>query len=156
MSGRVPPQLRRGVPLRRRRPLCAVHGLRRKTPLRRRTRLCGRHRGIPRAVWRGVLQRYGRCVITGETTNLEPHHLVPRSRGGLDVVDNLVPVVRSAHRLLHDRPELGEELRLRFGGGVQGNNVYARQPIGGVLPGARCVVGVSRWRKQQGKGGCAA
>jgi hypothetical protein len=40
--------------------------------------------------------------ISGEQHFIELHHLVPRSQGGDDVADNLIPLTRDEHRVITD------------------------------------------------------
>src|SRR5688572_4782993 len=61
-------------------------------------------RTIPPAVRRAVLLRDGRrCRVPGCSNHLwvDVHHVVPRSAGGRNVVDNLVTLCSVHHRLVH-------------------------------------------------------
>lgn len=42
------------------------------------------------------------CIICGSPYNIEVHHLVERSRGGMGVEENLVCLCSRCHRKLHD------------------------------------------------------
>ena len=42
-----------------------------------------------------------RCLVCGSGSWLDPHHVVPRSRGGSDEPDNLVWLCRQHHAELH-------------------------------------------------------
>jgi len=44
-----------------------------------------------------------KCVICGSTSNLEVHHVVPRSEGGTDIPDNLVTLYHSCHMKVHEK-----------------------------------------------------
>jgi 5-methylcytosine-specific restriction endonuclease McrA len=51
-----------------------------------------------------VLKRDGwRCQDCGATTNLQVHHIRPRSRLGGDVMDNLITLCASCHGKRHGR-----------------------------------------------------
>jgi 5-methylcytosine-specific restriction endonuclease McrA len=51
-----------------------------------------------------VLKRDGwRCQDCGATTNLQVHHIRPRSRLGGDVMDNLITLCASCHGNRHGR-----------------------------------------------------
>jgi 5-methylcytosine-specific restriction endonuclease McrA len=64
-----------------------------------------RTKDIPKAVRESVLRRdRWRCRRCGSEENLTLHHVVPRSRGGKHLPDNLVTVCwYKCHRLLEDR-----------------------------------------------------
>ena len=64
------------------------------------------------------------CIRCGAADDLVAHHKVPRRMGGLDVLENLVPVCRSCHpaleqeavaeaKLTWERPEWPERQRPR-------------------------------------------
>jgi len=70
---------------------------------------CPRNReggdGVARATRRLVLQRdNNRCTLCGSTSDLEVHHIVPRSEGGTNDPDNLVTLCAICHSDSHDRP----------------------------------------------------
>jgi 5-methylcytosine-specific restriction endonuclease McrA len=55
-----------------------------------------------RRLARTVLARDGwRCQHCGVATNLEAHHLVPRSRLGGDIDENLITLCARCHRNRH-------------------------------------------------------
>ena len=39
---------------------------------------------------------------------LDPHHILPRGRGGKDTYDNLVSLHRKCHRYIHEHPAEGK------------------------------------------------
>ncbi len=41
------------------------------------------------------------CVLCLEPAN-HPHHVLPKSAGGEDTLDNIVPLCYSCHRFVHD------------------------------------------------------
>ena len=41
---------------------------------------------------------------------LHPHHILPRSRGGADVLDNLVTLCAAHHQFVHEHPTLSKSL----------------------------------------------
>jgi 5-methylcytosine-specific restriction endonuclease McrA len=51
---------------------------------------------------RGVCER---CGTLSRYRPLHPHHRLPRSRGGKDLLDNLSAVCFDCHRWIHDHPE---------------------------------------------------
>ncbi len=51
----------------------------------------------------GVLARDNyECQRCGERRNLHPHHILPKSRGGTNDVENGVTLCFTDHRLIHD------------------------------------------------------
>jgi hypothetical protein len=70
------------------------HGLERITTRAR--------QALPADVARRLRERDGRCRVPGcaNTRRLQDHHLVPRSHGGTDTVDNLARVCPYHHRML--------------------------------------------------------
>ena len=46
----------------------------------------------------------GKCVVCGKgvPVGVPPHHIVYRSRGGEDVMENLVTLCYNCHRAIHD------------------------------------------------------
>jgi hypothetical protein len=84
-------------PLRRRKGLARRAALRRKGPLRRSpvSPASPAQRGKVRAL---------ACIVC-DTRPADPAHLVPRSLGGCDHADCVVPLCRTHHRL-YDRGEL--------------------------------------------------
>ena len=94
------------APLRRRKPLRRGRRLERRTPLARRTplrRAVLNRGGSARA--RGPMQASdaqrakivgGACVVCLQTKGLTPAHLAPRSLGGCDHPDCVVPHVLAA------------------------------------------------------------
>lgn len=42
------------------------------------------------------------CRVAGGA--LDPHHILPRGRGGKDTLDNLVSLHRACHRAVHEHP----------------------------------------------------
>jgi hypothetical protein len=90
-------RLRRRKRLRRRAALRRTGRLQRRTPLRR-SRIA-RASDAQRAKVAGQ-----RCLVCGER-RVDPAHLVPRSLGGCDQPDCIVPLDRRCHRAF-DRGEL--------------------------------------------------
>lgn len=57
--------------------------------------------------WQLIRDRFHRegfreCIHCSFRTDLELHHIVPRSQGGDDVIQNLVPLCQQCHRVLED------------------------------------------------------
>lgn len=52
------------------------------------------------------------CAVCGATGKIDIHHIVPRSRGGKTVVENLVPLCHSCHMSHHQ--EGGQRLHFTF------------------------------------------
>lgn len=81
--------------------------LKRRTRLRsKRTKpgVTGRH-SLDRAAWRMLkaelwVRSQGRCEVPDcrVATLLDPHHIVKRSQGGADTLDNLVALCRAHHQ----------------------------------------------------------
>jgi hypothetical protein len=89
-------RLRRRRRLQRRTTLRRTEGLRRTTPLRR-------SRIAPASDAQRAKVAGQRCLVCGERP-VDPAHLVPRSLGGCDDADCVVPLCRIHHRL-YDRGE---------------------------------------------------
>jgi len=54
------------------------------------------------------------CVMCGwDRTTLDLHHVVPRSKGGTNNHDNLVPLCPNCHRMAHESQYMQEELSAR-------------------------------------------
>jgi hypothetical protein len=83
--------LRPGRGPRRRRALKRRHALRRLTALER-TQVAPTS-AAQRAKVSGL-----RCLVCGAATRIDPAHLVPRSLGGCDDADCVVPLCRTHHR----------------------------------------------------------
>ena len=83
--------LRPGRGPRRRRPLARRRRLRRTATLKR-SRVAAAS-APQRAKVAGV-----RCLVCGAITRIDPAHLVPRSLGGCDAADCVVPLCRIHHR----------------------------------------------------------
>jgi hypothetical protein len=81
----------------RRRPLRPGRGLRRRTPLRRLATLGG---AAPLSAAPGQRDKVaGRpCLVCGSVARVDPAHLIPRSLGGCDEPDCVVPLCRTHHR----------------------------------------------------------
>jgi hypothetical protein len=95
--------VRRRAPLRRRRPLRRRSELRRSGRRRRRTPL--RRSSVSPATRAQRAKVAGRdCIVCGGRP-VDPAHLVPRSLGGCDEPDCVVPLDRGCHRA-YDRGEL--------------------------------------------------
>jgi hypothetical protein len=96
--------LRPSRPPPRRRPLRPGRGLRRRTPLRRHA-----SSGRPAHLSAAPAQRAkvaGRpCLVCGSVARVDPAHLIPRSLGGCDEPDCVVPLCRAHHRA-YDTGEL--------------------------------------------------
>lgn len=61
-----------------------------------------RKKALPRAEYRANVERMlerdrWRCVLCGRRHRLDPHHIVPRSQGGGDELENLVTLCRVDH-----------------------------------------------------------
>ena len=83
--------LRRGRGPRRRTALARRRTLRRTAPLARTS--ASPASAIQRAKVAGL-----RCLVCGAATSIDPAHLVPRSLGGCDEADCVVPLCRTHHR----------------------------------------------------------
>jgi hypothetical protein len=83
--------LRRGRGPRRRAALARRRALRRFAPLERTS--VAPASAVQRAKVAGL-----RCLVCGAITRIDPSHLVPRSLGGCDEADCVVPLCRVHHR----------------------------------------------------------
>lgn len=81
---------------------------------------------LPWATLSALVTRGAECVKCGSDDDLVAHHKVPRRMGGLDVLENLVPVCRHCHpaverqavaeaKLTWERPEWPERPRAKRG-----------------------------------------
>lgn len=80
------------------------------------------------------------CYNCGSTDGLEWHHIVPLSKGGKNIVSNLVPLCSKCHSLVHgrgDNPD-GPVLSELIKDGIQkrreqglpiGRNGYDKEPV---------------------------
>ena len=83
--------LRRGRGPRRRSPLARRMRLRRTTPI-------ARSSATPASPAQRAKVQGQRCLVCGVATRVDPAHLVPRSLGGCDAADCVVPLCRTHHR----------------------------------------------------------
>lgn len=107
-----------------------------RTPIARRTRLRPRSKAravraaefapvIEQAKRRDLGCKFGSAVALaaaegGAPTDrpgdcwgpLHPHHILPRSRGGGDVLDNLVVLCAGHHQWVHEHPRIAKALGL--------------------------------------------
>lgn len=67
---------------------------------------------------KAVKIKYGRCPITGETDDLQAHHIVPKGRQNRFALRwclrNGVPLSHEAHRRLHDGDMYVQERLLEY------------------------------------------
>ncbi len=87
----------------KRTPLRRGRGPRRRSPLVRRMRLrrttqLARSSGAPASPVQRAKVAGLRCLVCGAATHVDPAHLVPRSLGGCDAADCVVPLCRTHHR----------------------------------------------------------
>ena len=68
--------------------------------------LKGRLHTLPNWLRTAVVERDGylcqSCKVPGG--RLDPHHILPRGRGGRDELGNLVSLHRACHRTVHEHP----------------------------------------------------
>lgn len=92
--------------------------LQRKTPLRAKSRPKSKPRPVPADVYAEVVRRDMGCVaqrLVPEVRcvgRLDPHHVLMRSQGGPDTVDNLKTLCRAHHDWVHANPARSYELDL--------------------------------------------
>ncbi len=55
-------------------------------------------------------QDYIPSEVSGLPAN-DIHHLLPRSHGGADTIDNLIALTREEHERAHQDPEYNEQLK---------------------------------------------
>jgi hypothetical protein len=54
--------------------------------------------------WYALKEMYGNfCLACGATDDLEPDHVTPLARGGLNMIENIQPLCRSCNLLKHAR-----------------------------------------------------
>ena len=87
----------------RRAPLRRGRQLRRRSQLRRgraprRVAALARSAATPASAAQRAKVAGLRCVVCGAVTRIDPAHLVPRSLGGCDEADCVVPLCRTHHR----------------------------------------------------------
>ena len=81
----------------RRSPIRRSASLRRRTTMRRRKALT-RAAMAPASPAQRAKVAGQRCIVCGAATRIDPAHLVPRSVGGCDEADCVVPMCRTHHR----------------------------------------------------------
>lgn len=100
--------------------------LRRNTPLKRgkplKARFSNRARpnkgAVPAGIYEEVLARDGGCVARNLMPEvqcwgrIDPHHVLRRSQGGADHVDNLVSLCRAHHSAVHEQVARAKSLGL--------------------------------------------
>lgn len=110
--------MKRSGPLRRLTPLRTRSTLKRSTPLQqsrlgnqlRRTSRKRKALGVPKQIKEQVLNRDGGCRVMRSVPEvkcfgpIDPHHVLRRSQGGPDTVENLIAVCRSHHDWIHQHP----------------------------------------------------
>ena len=72
------------------------------TPIKRSAMKRSRSTPVPMDIRRQVADRdKGRCRFCGTAVNVQAHHIVYRSQGGKDLVDNLISLCLEHHALVH-------------------------------------------------------
>jgi hypothetical protein len=119
--------VKRSGPLRRLTPLRARSTLKRSAPLERSTPLARQLRrttgkrkalGVPSDIKAQVLARDAGCRASRLVADVrcwgpvDPHHVLRRSQGGPDTVDNLIAVCRAHHDWIHQHPARSYDLGL--------------------------------------------
>jgi hypothetical protein len=94
----------RRTPLRRTGPPARRSPLSRRSPLRR-TAALKRGLSAPASAAQRAKVASRRCLVCGSPARVDPAHLVPRSLGGCDHADCVVPLCRTHHRT-YDRGAL--------------------------------------------------
>jgi 5-methylcytosine-specific restriction endonuclease McrA len=101
------------TPLRRFTPLKTKTTLKRGEPIKR-----ARAKAVPTSLYKQVLARDLGCVARDTVRQIrcygriDPHHVLPRSRGGKDTLDDLISLCRAHHEWVHDHPAESYELGL--------------------------------------------
>lgn len=88
-----------------------------RSPLRQVSRKRRARQVKYRQVWRAVMERAGwKCECVDLDTEercpnwqVQAHHILPRSRGGKDTVENLLVVCARHHLWIHAHPRLASE-----------------------------------------------
>ena len=92
--------------------------LRRATPLKRSPMKRSRPKPVPSDIYAEVAKRDGGCVarrLVPEVPcwgRIDPHHILPRGRGGPDTAENLACLCRAHHDWVHAHPAQGYDLGL--------------------------------------------
>ncbi len=123
--------MKRSGPLRRLTPLRTRSALTRSKPLERsvsdQLRRTSRKRkalGVPKPIREQVLARDLGCRALRLVPEVrcwgpvDPHHVLRRSQGGEDTVENLISVCRAHHDWIHQHPARSYELDLLRRSGV--------------------------------------
>jgi len=101
------------TPLRRYTPLKAKTPLKRGEPIKR-----SRSKPVPSSLYQQVLARDLGCKARDTVRQIrcfgriDPHHILPRGRGGADTLENLVSLCRAHHDWVHDHPAESYDLGL--------------------------------------------
>ena len=101
------------TPLRRYTPLKAKTPLKRGEPIKR-----TRGKPVPSSLYQQVLARDLGCKARDTVRQIrcfgriDPHHILPRGRGGADTLENLVSLCRAHHDWVHDHPAESYDLGL--------------------------------------------
>jgi len=104
--------------VKRRTPLRASLETARAWERRSRRALPVRRKGLDPALARACYVRDGGCKVRPELYGVkcwgvnDPHHVLPRGRGGPDALANLVTLCRGHHDWVHAHPELSKPLGL--------------------------------------------
>lgn len=110
--------MKRGGPLKRNTPL-KRSGFKqdRVSAQLKRTRAKRKSLAVPKDIYEAVLARDAGCKAAGVAPGqcqgrIDPHHILRRSQGGPDTMENLVSLCRAHHSWVHDHP--GESYELGF------------------------------------------
>lgn len=68
-----------------------------------------------------------RCLYCAQPRAVDAHHVLPKSRGGDDLMDNLVPLCRRCHGAVHGSPYL---IELEPGKNLRVEASHVRRVIG--------------------------
>lgn len=134
--------MKRGGPIRRRTPLRATLEQVRAWERRSRKALPVHRRGTPSELRDAALIRDGGCKMRGVAGHgcppcwgpIDPHHVLPRGRGGPDELSNLVALCRAHHDWVHAHPDLSKPLGLLRGPSPLDWECLCGHPAGDHLP----------------------
>jgi hypothetical protein len=55
------------------------------------------------------IKKYDKCAVCNWNLNINIHHIIPKSCGGRDTLDNLIPLCSNHHKLAHTQGSLNSE-----------------------------------------------
>lgn len=109
--------MKRSGPINRRTPLRRGESILKRSAMRKHPSK-RRSLGVPEEVRAQVFARDRGCVAVLLIREIrcsgshDPHHVLRRSQGGTDTIDNLVTLCRAHHRWVHEHPKISVDIGL--------------------------------------------